>query len=137
MNLIVCVDDRNGMLFHGRRQSQDRILREDIRRETSGARLWMNSYSAKLFAQDVCIAEDCLKRAGAGEFCLVEDLDPALAVSHIERIWVYRWNKRYPADRYFTIPVERAPWRLERSEELIGSSHEKITKDVYCHETIV
>ena len=48
MIAVVCVDDRNGMLFHHRRQSQDRLLREDLLSRCPG-RLWMNAYSAKLF----------------------------------------------------------------------------------------
>ena len=30
MNLIVCLDDKNGMAFNGRRQSRDRLLTEDL-----------------------------------------------------------------------------------------------------------
>lgn len=36
MNLIVCVDDGCGMAFHHRRQSRDRVLREQILRLTAG-----------------------------------------------------------------------------------------------------
>ena len=37
MRVIVAVDDRNGMLFHNRRQSQDRVLRERILSMTQGS----------------------------------------------------------------------------------------------------
>lgn len=30
MTLILCVDDRGGLSFNGRRQSQDRRVREDL-----------------------------------------------------------------------------------------------------------
>ena len=33
MNIIICLDDNNGMMFNKRRQSQDRILRADLERE--------------------------------------------------------------------------------------------------------
>ena len=49
MILAVCIDDRNGMLFNGRRQSQDRVLREDLVREAGGGPLWMSAYSARQF----------------------------------------------------------------------------------------
>ena len=35
------------MLFNRRRQSQDRLLREDLLREAGGGPLWKNGYSAK------------------------------------------------------------------------------------------
>ena len=49
MHLIVCVDDRMGMGFAGRRQSMDRVLREDLLALTRGAALWMAPYSAGQF----------------------------------------------------------------------------------------
>ena len=36
MILIACVDDKFGMLFNRRRQSQDRMLRERVLRLTDG-----------------------------------------------------------------------------------------------------
>ena len=30
MDVIVCLDEKNGMLFHGRRQSRDRRVLEDM-----------------------------------------------------------------------------------------------------------
>ena len=46
MIIMICLDDRGGMLFNKRRQSQDVLLRQQILTETAGGRLWMNSYSA-------------------------------------------------------------------------------------------
>ena len=133
MILIVCIDDRGGMLFHHRRQSQDRVLREDLLREVRGAKLLMNAYSAKLFEADapVTVAEDCLARAGTGDYCFVENLDPLPYAAKLEQIIVYRWNRVYPADFYFDLPLETPEWTRTRTEEFAGSSHERITKDVY------
>ena len=33
MIVIICIDEKKGMMFHNRRQSQDRILREHIIKE--------------------------------------------------------------------------------------------------------
>lgn len=133
MILIVCVDDRGGMLFARRRQSQDRVLRDDLLREVGGAKLYMNAYSAKLFGSDdrITVAEDCLARAGEGEYCFVENLDPVPYTEKLEQIIVYRWNRHYPADFYFGVALETPAWTRIRTEEFAGSSHEKITKDVY------
>ena len=41
MIVIVCVDQRNGLGFNGRRQSRDRMVAADILKESAGRRLWM------------------------------------------------------------------------------------------------
>ena len=51
MIIIACVDQRNGMLFNRRRQSQDRVLRQHILEETADSQLWMNPYSARQFRE--------------------------------------------------------------------------------------
>lgn len=138
MTLLVCVDDRGGMLFNHRRQSQDRAVREDLLREAAGAKLLMNAYSAGQFepdAQIIC-TENCLACAGEGEYCFVENLDPCAYSHKIEKVIVYRWNRIYPADVSFPLSLKTAPWRLEAVTEFSGSSHEKITKEVYVHENI-
>ena len=49
MKIAVCVDDRNGMLFAGRRQSMDSRLREEFLNMTEPARIWMDTYTAGQF----------------------------------------------------------------------------------------
>lgn len=133
MILIICVDDENGLMFNGRRQSQDRILRADILRIAGAGRLWMNAYSAGQFKErgegELLIDEDFLERAGDGEFCFLEDADPLPYAPNIEGVILYRWNRRYPADRYLTLPL--SGFTLEKTEEFAGSSHEKITREIY------
>lgn len=132
MIVIVCIDDRGGMLFNHRRQSQDRLLRADLLREAAGAPVWLNAYSARQFQDlppNLQVAEDFLDQAGAGELCFVEDRDLAPWAEKVEGLVLYRWNRTYPADLYFTLSLEG--WKLERREEFAGSSHEKITKEVY------
>ena len=120
------------MLFNHRRQSQDRVLRQDLLRETVGGVLRMNAYSLRQFKEpppNIQASEDFLEQAGPGEFCFVEDRDLLPWADRLEGLILYRWNRRYPADLYFTIPLEG--WTLERREEFPGSSHETITKEVY------
>lgn len=132
MIAVVCVEDSGGMLFHRRRQSQDRALRADLLEEAGPRPVWMNGYSLRQFQPTppgVRVAEDFLECAGAGELCFVEDRDLQPHISRMEGLILYRWNRKYPADLYFTLPLEE--WELERREEFAGSSHEKITKEVY------
>lgn len=137
MIVIVCVDDNGGMLFNQRRQSQDRLVQQDILLHTAGARLLMNAYSYRLFQPhdaQITTIEDCLAQAGTGEFCFVENLDPVPYLDQVEGLIVYRWNRRYPADRFLSICLDPPVWKRVCCEEFAGFSHEKITKEVYRHE---
>lgn len=132
MILIVCLDDRNGMCFNHRRQSQDRLLRERVLEETAGATLWMTAYSARQFAPlppHIQVAEDPLDRAGPGEFCFVETADPAPWQDRLEQVLLYRWNRVYPADVRSTLDL--SGFRLDRQREFAGSSHPTITEERY------
>lgn len=133
MKIIVCLDDRNGMLFNNRRQSSDRLLRERVLQLAGGARLWMNTYSAKQFAdssETVCVDEDFLSRAGVGEYCFVENVDCSPYIQSAEAIIVYHWNTVYPSDTWF--PTDHLEGETPVSVfEFAGYSHKKITEEIY------
>lgn len=129
MILICCVDDHMGMTFHRRRQSQDRVLRQRILKR-SGGDLWMNEYSAKQFAGEaarITVDADCLRNCPDGAYCFVED--QPIDACDPQQIVLYRWNRTYPADAYFALPLER--WRLVSTEQFRGHSHDCITEEVY------
>ena len=48
---IVCLEERKGMQFGGRRVSRDRVVTEKICELCEGKTLWMNPASEKLFAE--------------------------------------------------------------------------------------
>lgn len=133
MIVIVCVDDNMGMMFNHRRQSQDRVLRERILQKTKGTKLWMNHYSAKQFGEEVQVNIDdsFLNEAAPGDACFVEDHPIALYQQWIEEIVLYKWNRSYPADMHFDIPLAENGWHLASTEDFVGYSHEKITEEVY------
>lgn len=135
MILLACVDDRMGMAFGGRRQSRDRLLRKRILEKTAGERLWMSGYSALQFAEDdapqICIFEDTCGAVGAGAFCFLETMSPLMVEEWIEEIVLYRWNRRYPADLFFDIPLAEHGWKLRATTEFPGASHTHITEEVY------
>ena len=131
--MIACVDGRNGMAFHNRRQSQDRLARWDILKEAGRAPLWVNAVTARQFTDGqqsrLRIDEAFLDRAGSGEFCFVEDRSVKPYETRIEQVILYRWNRAYPSDLYWDLPLDG--WTLERREEFPGYSHKIITKEVY------
>ena len=133
MILVICVDDKGGMAFNGRRQSMDKLLRSDLL-ETAGERpLWMSPYTAKQFdpaPASLRVAGDFLDRAGAGEYCFAEFPPLAQVLDRAEGLILYRWNRTYPADRHLDFdPAEM--FTLSSAAEFPGSSHKTLTKEVY------
>ena len=133
MIIMLCVDDKDGMLFNRRRQSKDRVLYRHIVELAGSGRLWMSSYSQKQFADagqaEIIVDEAYLEKAGAGDYCFVEDKDVALYEDRIEKVILFRWNRTYPADTFFTLDISGYTW--EKTENFAGNSHEKITKEIY------
>ena len=132
MRVIVCLDDRNGMLFNHRRQSRDREVLKEILKDAEGKRLWIRPFSQKLFQgteNRVQVSDFPLDAASPGETCFVEDLSLAGWEDSIESLTVYRWNRHYPGD--FFLDLDLSGWPLVSQREFPGNSHEKITKEVY------
>lgn len=134
MNLIVCIDKNNGMLFNGRRQSQDSVLREKALELCAGAPLRMTPYSFKQFTENstnVEVVEEVWSFAAADDFCFIEDV-AGLAIEPVDTLYVFNWNRKYPADVTFPMDeFKKAGFRAASEEEFAGSSHDKITLTVY------
>ncbi len=143
MMILAAVDDSNGMMFNKRRQSQDKILREYILTMARGKRLWMSDYTGKQFAAinqninqaAIRIDNDFLDKAGPGEYCLIENHHVSAYLDQIERVILFKWNRAYPGDFFFDLDLSAPKWILKESEDFPGFSHEKITKEVYVHES--
>ena len=127
MILAVCVDNRMGLSFLGKRLSKDALLREKLL-ALSGGKLRMSVYSMKQFGCEVYAGADYLSGAQDGDWCFCENGDYADFAGQIEKIVLFQWNRDYPADLHFSFPGE---WRLVRSEDFPGKSHETITMEVY------
>lgn len=132
MKLIICVDENNGMLFNQRRQSRDKELIKHIKNLVWGKKLWISSFSEKLF-DGVCeyhlFDNENSTNIGEDDFCFVENFSPKMLESEIDELIVYNWNRSYPADTYFDICLDN--WKLISEQDIRGSSHEKITERIY------
>lgn len=135
MKVIVCLDDRLGMTFGGRRQSRDRVLCEDIVNDLEiGHRLLMCEYSKLLFEHNtdrILVCDEFLDLAEMGDVCFVENKALKPYIDKIDGLVIYHWNRHYPSDTGFDIDLEAEGFRLFQSFEFEGSSHEKITKEIY------
>lgn len=138
MTAILFLDDRSGRMFNKRRQSRDSRVKEAIQQLCAGKRVWMNAYSARLYADmegvEVCVDENFLQRAGADDFCLVEAAPLKPVEEEIARLIVFFWNRTYPADIYFDLDFQQ--WVAVSEEEFPGSSHEKITQTIYVRKDV-
>ena len=161
MMIIACVDENNGLMFNHRRQSRDSIVCRDILQECRGKKLYMSAYSSRLFEEaekteeakeaereetkeaegiensgkaeraEIEITEDILKRAGNEDACFIEDTEITGFEEKIQKVILYKWNRRYPADRYLSLELSDGSWGLLQTEEFKGSSHERITEEIY------
>lgn len=131
MNIIVCVDEKLGMLFNKRRQSRDKLVVKDIV-DNLQDNLYINSYSKELFTDyldnsNIHVVEEFVFEKENTYF--IENVSISEYQDIIEQIIVYNWNRKYPKDKSFDIDLNN--YKLEEEIEFVGNSHEKITKQIY------
>ena len=129
MKIIACVDNDMGLMFHQRRQTQDRIVRENIK--ALKERIYMNEYSYQLYKDtldDVIVDNDFIKH-GENHYCLIENV--SVKDCDIDEMILYRWNTIYPCDYYLDIDLSK--FQLVKQEMFKGTSHE-VTKEIYRKE---
>lgn len=134
MNIIVCLEDNNGMMFNKRRLSQDVEVRNDIYKNLGDKSLIMNNYSFKMFQKDnsdkkIVVSED-IPVDDDKNFQFIEDKHLSKFEVKIKQIIIYYWNRRYPSDLKFDIDIDDVNWEVVSEEEFAGKSHEKITKKI-------
>lgn len=133
MIVIVCTEDRGGMLFNNRRVSKDRTVIQKILELSEGKKLWIHPFSEKLFEQEHpengCVDENFLEKAGEGDICFVENQSLKGMEGQIEKLIVFGWNRAYPFDFKLDLDLEQMEKTAE--EEFAGYSHEKITRLQY------
>ena len=133
MILIACVDEKNGMLFSGKRQSRDKILMQHIIEKTKNSKLYINSFSKNLFdtyeKDSIIIDDNPIKNINENDYYFIENIQPSIFLDKVNKIILYSWNRHYPADQYFDISLDE--WVVESQYDFIGSSHDKITERIY------
>ena len=120
------------MLFNHRRLSRDRRVCEKILDYSNEKELWMNAYSRKLFTDltdinSIQVDEKFLDKSQS--ICFVENQDITPYLPKIDTLVLFQWNRDYPADFFFTVDLSQ--WNLISTEDFEGTSHEKITMEVY------
>jgi hypothetical protein len=130
MIAIVCVDDKLGLAFNHRRQSRDAVLCEDILTLAADAPLWMHPYSASLFPADRIHADESyLAHAGTNDYCFLERENLLPYADAVHTLVLYRWNRTYPADIYFSWD-----WDSYQNTETVsfrGKSHPDLVREIW------
>ena len=131
MNVCVCVDDNLGLTFNKRRQSRDRKQIEDMI-SFCGKTLYIDSYSAPLFDGTDCnvYITDDFESVKDG-WCFIENKP---ITGSIKALVLYKWNRKYPCDTKLCVDFSKL--RLEQTVEFEGSSHDKITREVWVNDNI-
>lgn len=131
MKLVVCIDNAGGMLFNRRRQSRDRELIRDLTEHLDGGQLYAEAFSETILADvpHTVITRDEVKNLCEKDVFFVECPPVAPLLSYADTLIVYHWNRSYPSDAVLDVPL-KAEKRLSAAD-FVGSSHEKITKEVY------
>ena len=130
MNIIACVDDNKGQLFNGRRQSRDSQVISKIFEITEGKNLLINGFSKKLFEEKVIVREDFLDSASEDDFCFVENILVSQYIHKINKVYLFKWNRKYPSDFTFDLELD-GNFQLINVEEFQGNSHDLITLEIW------
>lgn len=130
MEIIICLDDNNGMLFNNRRQSRDSKVLLDIKNNLEGS-LTIFPFSEKLIKGSEIPYEMLSYPVSGNAVVFIEDRGINEFLPAVHKITVYRWNRVYPADMSLDIDFSAEGFKSVSVCEFEGSSHEKITKEVY------
>ena len=133
---IVCVADNLGVMFNHRRVSRDAAVTADILRLAQNAPLYLSPYSLPLFAQSpaniVCV-NDFSGALPENAVCFFEDILPRPRM--FDRLVLYRWNRDYPADTFFSVFPGEEGFALLARTDFSGVSHPVVTREIYEKET--
>ena len=131
MKLCVCLDKKNGMMFFGKRQSQDSKQRERFLSLVGENKLWMSAYSSKLFGDspNIVVDDNCGFLAHENDYCFIED--QPFDISKCSTIIIYKWNRQYQADKSLTVDLKAERFKKISTQDFEGSSHDRITEEIY------
>ena len=130
ITLYLCVDDNLGLLFNHRRQSRDIRVLEDMTDGLSSP-LTIDPFSEKLLSGAGLPYQLAGEALAEDAHYFVEDRCPCGLLPRAGALVLYRWNRHYPADTYFTPDLSAEGFSLKETVEFPGKSHEIITKEVY------
>lgn len=130
MIYAVCIDDRGGMAFMGKRLSRDRVQLERLFSLVGEGELLVTPYSERLVEgfPRVRTVRDVRERAQDAVLFL-ETVDPTPLLQGGDTLAVYRFGRHYPSDLRLTADLSRM--ELVSACAFVGSSHPDMTETLY------
>ena len=128
MKLIVCVDERGGMMFNKRRQSSDGVQISDMKVLLSGQPLSVSPYSAKLLFECGIELEVSDTPQSSDGYAFIENTDLPSADA-VDTLIIYHWGRHYPSDKRFNLDM--TDFKLCERYEFAGTAHSKIVREIY------
>lgn len=130
MTVIVCVDDDFGMSFCSKRQSMDSKLRIRVLDSIKDGFIYMNEYTFSQFDENTNKIKTADNFNNINGTCFLESPSLIPDKEKIDKIILYKWNRRYPSTEKFDATILK-DYKLESSFDFVGNSHEKITEEIY------
>lgn len=128
MYIVVCLSDDNGIMFNKRRQSRDSMIVKNLKDLAGEYNIYIYPYSKTVFNDEhFIVSANAMNVAKKGDYVVVEDTNEY--VGDIEGYVIYRWNRDYPSDVFFNADLSKC--NLINREDFEGSSHDKITREVW------
>lgn len=134
MRVVVCISNGGGMMFNKRRQSRDAELIENLSLLVGDGTVYTNDFSAPLFegsSLSVLSVSSPLECAGEDDTVFAENISLKEKKDKISSLVIYKWNRRYPSDKYLDVSPEELGMRLADTLDFAGKSHEKITRETW------
>lgn len=133
MNVIVCIDEVGGMMFHGKRVSRDIEVLKNMIDMIGNDQLHMNEYSMKLFHDNEMYQNIQSFQLMDDGYYFIEDERVNNYLSSAKKLIIYCWNRKYPSDVKLDMEVVNKSFQLIRQEDIVGKSHDLITKSVFVN----
>lgn len=133
ITVAVVVDDDCGMLLFGKRQSRDRVLIAEFMDSAAERPVYVSNFSKNLFEgyDSVTLCDNPLEESADGAVCFIENLHLAPYIEHIDELIIYRWGRLYHSDFKLDVEPKKYGYKLSSVTEFAGSSHDRITKEIY------
>lgn len=136
MTIVICLDNNSGMSFDGKRQSKDRLFRKFLldKAEKEKSQISMTPYSYEQFkADERDELIDVKESFSFDESCVFLERKTNIPWEKVDTLIICCWNRDYPADEYFSIPIG-VECRLLSTEEIPEATH-LLTVETYAVQT--
>lgn len=130
MRIAFCIEKTGGLSLFGKRLSRDSEIQKKLISLKHNGELVTSPKSAVLFESDRVRSDDNYMNSAAPNDLLFIETEE-IPIGQANEIYLFHWNRRYPADRYFDLSQLKNSFDKISTEHFVGSSHDKITLEIY------